>query len=367
MIVVAYDLAAGALYWGACWCERFVDSRSVVLFVAVAAGAASLVTAQATRAENHPDFKSKTVSVSASFEAGGPYDFYCRLVAAHIGAHLPGNPAVVVQNMPGAGGLRGANYLYNVAARDGSVMGVVSQTVAVGQVLAMTPGIQYDARKLTWIGRINSNVEVLHIWHASGIRSIEDAKKREVILAGTGPTSSSVVMPRIMNELIETKFKVVAGFQGPASAQLALERGEVEGIVKPWASIKTGTPEWLREKKINLIVQYTRERHPELQDVPAIVDLGRNASQRQIFALFAGGAGLGTALVAPPGLSEPVTSALRKAFDDTMADPALLDEVRRSGVDIDPLSGAAVQKVVEATFSIESDVLERARELSVGQ
>ena len=106
MIVVAYDLAAGALYWGACWCERFVDSRSVVLFVAVAAGAASLVTAQATRAENHPDFKSKTVSVSASFEAGGPYDFYSRLVAAHIGAHLPGNPAVVVQNMPGAGGLR---------------------------------------------------------------------------------------------------------------------------------------------------------------------------------------------------------------------------------------------------------------------
>src|SRR3954468_7410810 len=160
-------------------------------------------------AQNPPDFKGKTVTVIASFEAGGPYDFYSRLVARFLGAHLPGNPNVTVQNMPGAGGLRGANYLYNVAAHDGTVLGVVSQTVAVGQVLGTTPGIQYDARKYSWIGRINSNVEVQHTWHASGIRSIEDAKKREVVVAGTGPTSSSVVMPRLMNELIGTKFKVV--------------------------------------------------------------------------------------------------------------------------------------------------------------
>src|SRR5207253_9949598 len=138
----------------------------------------------------------------------------------------------------GAGGLRGANYLYNVAARDGTVMGVVSQTVAVGQVLATTPGIQYDARRYTWIGRINSNVEVHHTWHASGVRSIEDARKREVILAGTGPTSSSAVMPRLLKELIGTKFKVVTGFAGATSAQLALERGEVVGIVTPWSSSK---------------------------------------------------------------------------------------------------------------------------------
>src|SRR5712691_6256213 len=168
------------------------------------------------RADEAPDFKGKTVTIVASFEAGGPYDFYSRLVGRYLGAHLPGRPNVIVQNMPGAGGLRGANYLYNVAARDGTVMGVVSQTVAVGQVLATTPGIQYDARKFAWIGRINANVEVEHTWHTSGIKSIEDAKKREVIVAGTGPTSSSVVMPRLMNELIGTKFKVVTGFAGPA-------------------------------------------------------------------------------------------------------------------------------------------------------
>jgi tripartite-type tricarboxylate transporter receptor subunit TctC len=318
-------------------------------------------------AEELADYKGKTITIVASFEAGGPYDFYARLVGRYIGPHLPGSPAVVVQNMPGAGGLRGANYLYNVAARDGTVLGVVSQTVAVGQVLAITPGIQYHAGRFTWIGRINSNVEVLHTWHASGVVNIEDAKKREVILAGTGPTSSSVVMPRLMNELIGTRFKVVAGFAGPTSAQLALERGEVEGIVKPWSSIKTTTPDWLREGKINLIVQYTRERHPELPDVPTLVDLGRDDIQRQIFSLFVGGAALGTALVAPPGVPPAATAVLRKGFDETIRDPALLDEIRRSGVDIDPLSGAALAKVVDSTFVIDAGVLERARKLGPQQ
>jgi tripartite-type tricarboxylate transporter receptor subunit TctC len=324
----------------------------------------ALLTLAPALAQDAIDFKGKTVTVIASFEAGGPYDFYSRLVARFLGAHLPGNPNVIVQNMPGAGGLRGANYLYNVAVHDGAALGVVSQTVSVGQILGTTPGIQYDARKYTWIGRINSNVEVEHTWHASGIKSIEDAKKREVVVAGTGPTSSSVVMPRLMNELIGTKFKVVTGFQGPTSAQLALERGEVEAIVKPWSSIKVGNADWLREKKIYLIVQYTRERHRELQNVPAIVDLARDDAQRQIFALFAGGAALGTALLAPPGVPEATAAVLRKAFDDTVRDPALLDEVRKSGVDIDPLSGAELQKVVGSTFDIRPDVLERARKLS---
>jgi tripartite-type tricarboxylate transporter receptor subunit TctC len=324
----------------------------------------ALVSRAPALAEDAPDLKGRTVTIVASFEAGGPYDFYSRLVARYLGAHLPGNPNVIVQNMPGAGGLRGANYLYNVAARDGTVLGVVSQTVAVGQVLATTPGIQYDARKFAWIGRINSNVEVEHTWHASGVRSIEDAKTREVIVAGTGPTSSSVVMPRLMNELIGTKFKVVTGFAGPTSAQLALERGEVEGIVKPWSSIKVGSADWLRDKKIHLIVQYTRERHRKLADVPAVVDLAQDDQQRQIFALFAGGAALGTALLAPPGVPDATVAAMRKAFDAAMHDPALLEDVRRSGVDIDPLAGAELAKVVESTFVIRPVVLERARKLS---
>src|SRR5215475_1464944 len=340
---------------------RSAHARARLAFALVLV-ALALTSAGSARAQN--EFRGKTITIVASFEAGGPYDFYRRLIARHLGAHLPGSPVVVVQNMPGAGGLRGANYLYNVAARDGTALGVVSQTVAVGQVLGTTPGIQYDARKYSWVGRINSNVEVQHTWHASGIRSIEDAKRREVVLAGTGPTSSSVVMPRLMNELIGTRFKVVTGFAGPTSAQLALERGEVEGIVKPWSSIKVGSADWLRDGKVNLIVQYTRERHRELPQVPAIVDLGQDETQRQIFALFAGGAALGTALLAPPAVAEATAAVLRKAFDQTMRDPALIEEVGKSGVDIDPLPGVELQRVVDATFVIAPDVLERARKLS---
>ena len=243
-------------------------------------------------------------------------------------------------------------------------MGVVSQTVAVGQVLGITPGIQYDARQFTWIGRMNANVEVDHAWHASGVRSIKDVMEREVVAAGTGPTSSSVVMRRLMNELVGTKYKVVTGFQGPTSAQIAFERGEVHAIVKPWSSIKSGTPDWLRNKRIFLLVQFTQERHPELPDVPAIVDLARDAEQRQILALFAGGAPLGTALLAPPGVPEIAVTVLRRAFDAAIRDPALIQEAKRARVDIEPLPGEDLQKVVAGTFAIAPAVLERAQSLS---
>jgi tripartite-type tricarboxylate transporter receptor subunit TctC len=320
--------------------------------------------APAALAQSAPDFSGKTITIIASFEAGGPYDFYARLVGRHIGAHLPGKPNVIVQNMPGAGGLRGANYIYNVAPKDGTAMGVMSQTVAVGEVLNTTPGIQYEARKYTWIGRMNANVEVDHAWHASGVTSIQDVMKRETIAAGTGPTSSSVVMRRLMNELVGTKYKVVTGFQGPTSAQLAFERGEVDAIVKPWASIKSGTADWLRDKKIFLLVQFTRERHRELKDVPAIVDLARDDKQRAILGLFAGGAPLGTALVAPPGLPAPVATALRRSFDAAMRDPALLADAMKARLDLEPLPGEDLQKVIADTFAVEPAVLARAQELS---
>jgi len=335
------------------------SARSALVIVALIACVAP------TLGQPAPDLAGRTITIIASFEAGGPYDFYARLVARHLGAHLPGKPNVIVQNMPGAGGLRGANYLYNVAAKDGTVMGVVSQTVAVGQVLGSTPGIQYDAPKYTWIGRVNANVEVDHAWHASGVRTIQDVMARETIAAGTGPTSSSVVMRRLMNELVGTKYKIVIGFQGPTSAQLAFERGEVDAIVKPWSSIKSGTPEWLRDKKIHLLVQFTQARHRELQDVPAIVDLARDEEQRQILALFAGGSPLGTALLAPPGVPDAMATTLRRGFDAAMRDPALLAEVRKAQADIDPLPGEELQKVVAGTFAVPPVVLERAQKLSL--
>jgi tripartite-type tricarboxylate transporter receptor subunit TctC len=337
-------------------------NKTSIWCAAILAAATVASTAQAQKAL---DFKGKTVTIAVSFEPGGPYDSYSRLFARHLGAHIPGTPTVIVQNMPGAGGLNGINYLYNVAPRDGTTLGVVSQKVAVAEALGTTPGIRYKTREMAWIGRIDSNVEVEHSWTASGFTSIDVAKQKEVVVAGTGPTSSSVVFPHLLNELVGTKFKVISGYRGPASAQLALERGEVSAIVRPWSSIKATSADLLKSKKITMIVQYTQKRHPELKDVPAVVDLADNDSTRQILGLFAAGGELGTSVVAPPKIPAATVDVLRKAFIDTMHSPELRNEAARTGFEIDPLPGADVQKIVADTFNVAPAVLERARKLSL--
>ncbi len=306
------------------------------------------------------DFSGKTLTVISSFAPGGGYDIYARLFAAHVAKHLPGQPAVVVKNMPGAGGLVGTNYLFNVAPKDGLTLGVPPQTVVIAQAMGSAT-VKFDAQKFNWIGRVNSNVEVEQTWHSSGVKTIADAKAKEVSVAGTGPDSSSVVFPRLLNDILGTKFKVVSGYTGVNMAALAMERGEVGGMVRPWAITKTMRPEWLRENKINLLVQYTGARHPELQDVPAVVDLAENDSQRQIFALYASGSDIGRSIVAPPGVPADVLQALRTAFDETMKDPALLQEARAASLDLDPLGGSALQAVVERAAAVSPDVIEAAR------
>jgi tripartite-type tricarboxylate transporter receptor subunit TctC len=311
-----------------------------------------------------PDaFRPKQVTILVSFEAGGGYDIYGRMVARALPAHLPGRPAVIVQNMPGAGGLVGTNYLYAVAPRDGSVIGMVPQTVIIGQMLGSAGG-KYDARSFAWIGRVNSNAEIEHSWTASGVTSVADAKRREVIVAGTGPASSSVVFPRLMNALIGTRFKIVPGYEGANSAMLALERGEVEAIVRPWAVIKSTSQDWLAQRKITLLVQYAVKRHPDLPEVPAVTDLAESADQRQIFTLYASGSDIGRSLMAPPGLPPAVLAVLRRAFLAAMQDPALLQEAAQAKIDLDPLSGEALQQIAEASFALSPEVIEKAKSVT---
>jgi tripartite-type tricarboxylate transporter receptor subunit TctC len=309
------------------------------------------------------EFRPRQITILVSFEAGGGYDIYGRLVARALPAHLPSRPAVIVQNMPGAGGLVGTNYLYSVAPRDGSMIGMVPQTVIIGQILG-TSGGKYDARRFAWIGRMNSNAEIEHSWTASGVMSIGEAKRREVVVAGTGPASSSVVFPRLMNALLGTRFKIVPGYEGANSATLALERGEVEAIVRPWAVIKSTSRDWLAQGKITLLVQYAMGRHPDLPEVPSIVDLAESADQRQIFTLYASGSDIGRSLVAPPGLAPATLAALRRAFVATLQDPELLQEAARERIDLDPLSGEALQQIAEASFAIPPEIVEKAKSVT---
>jgi tripartite-type tricarboxylate transporter receptor subunit TctC len=333
----------------------------LVRVAGIVAGAA-LCCAQA-EAQSHPDFTGKTVTIISSFASGGGYDLYARLYAAHVGRHLPGTPTVVVRNMPGAGGLVGTNFLYNVAPKDGTQMGVVPQTVAIAHVLGAS-GVKYDVGKFNWIGRINSNAEVEQTWHTSKVKTIADAKTYQAVLGGTGPDSSSVVFPRILNELFGMKFKVVAGYEGVSMVSLAMERGEVEGMVRPWAVTKTVHPEWLAEKKINLLVQYSVGRHPELKDVPAVVDLAENDKQRQILSLYASGSDIGRAIVAPPNLAPAMVTTLRAAFQETIKDPQFLKELETSKLDFDALSGEKLQEIVAGVENVPPDVIETARKFS---
>jgi tripartite-type tricarboxylate transporter receptor subunit TctC len=329
----------------------------------VALFAISLVSPSLAQTQPRVDFAGKTITIVSGFGAGGGYTLYAEIVARHLGAQLPGRPTVIVRTMPGAGGLNGTQHLYNVAARDGSVLGVVPQTVAIAQALG-EQGLRYDARAFNWIGRVNSNVEVQQAWHAAAVKTIDDARSKEIIVGGTGPESSSVVFPRILNAMFGMKFKVVAGYEGVNMVSIAMERGEVEGMLRPWSVTKTVRPEWLRERKINLLVQYALARHHEIAQVPAVVDLGETQEQRQVLGLYASGSDIGRSIVAPPGVPAETVAVLRAAFMAAMRDRALAADVAKSGLDIDPLAGDALQEIVRQAVDVPPQVVELARTFS---
>ncbi len=322
--------------------------------------AACAAFAAPSRAQDAGGLAGKTITFVIGFEPGGPYDLYGRLLARALAAHLPGRPKIVAQNMPGAGGLVAANYLYNVAPRDGTQIGVISQTAGIGQALD-TQGVKYDVRKFAWIGRVSSNAQIMHSWHSSAVKNMDDARRIETIVAGTGPTSSSVVFPRILNDLIATRFKVVPGYQGVTSATLAMERREVDAVVRPWADIKSKNMDWVLEKRVNLLVQFALRRHADLPDIPAVVDLGRDADQRALLALFASGNDVGNAVVAPPGLDAATTRALREGFSAAMKDAALIDEAGKARMEIDAMDGEGLQQLNESVFDVSPAIVERAK------
>lgn len=305
----------------------------------------------------------KNLTMIISYGTGGGYDIYGRLVARHLGNHLPGTPKVIVKNMPGAGGLSGANYLYNVAAKDGSEIGVINQNAALGQLID-SQSVKYDARKFIWIGRATSNVEIFYAWHTAKISSIADAKEQQIIAGGTGPTSSSEVMPRIMNQLLGTKFKLVAGYVDGGAVSLALERGEVEAYVTPWAVLKSTKANWVQEKKIKILAQLSLEWHPDLKDVPTLLDLAANEDDRRIFALFASGSSIGRSIVAPPDLTPEITATLRTAFSRAIADKRLIEEAEKANLELDTMAGEPLQKTVEGLFDVSPEVVAKASALS---
>jgi len=302
-------------------------------------------------------FKGKTINLYIGFGGGGTYDYYGRLVARFIGRHIPGEPTVIAQSMPGSGGLRAANYLFSAAPKDGTAVGVITQTAAIEDALR-SPGVQYKAAEFNWIGRMTAILEVHFTWKTSKAKTIEDARQHEIPVAGTGSGSPSEGYPKLLNALAGTKFKIISGYPSSTAGMLAMERGEVDGGLTSWNTLKRTKEQWLQNHDINVLVQYGTERHPEMRDIPTILETARTPEGRAAMAFYIGGAELGRSLAAPPGLPADRIKLLRAAFDAMLKDRDFLAEIEKSGQEFYPASGEEVQRLIAVTANAPRNVVE---------
>jgi tripartite-type tricarboxylate transporter receptor subunit TctC len=306
------------------------------------------------------DFAKKTITIYIGNTAGGTYDLMGRLVARHLGRHLPGNPTVIAENMPGAGTLRAANYIYNVAPKNGTALGIVSETLAVEQAL-LNAAVQFDATKFAWIGRLAASNAVHIVWHTAKAQSIDDLKRIELTAAGTGPGNVAEIVPTLLNAVIGTKFKIIRGYPAANESMLAMERGEVESAAVNWATVKTAKAQWLRERKVKVILQDLTTRGPELPDVPALGELGDTAEAKQLIGLYANTGAIGRSFFAPPGLPGATAKVLRDGFAAMTRDAEFIADANKINADLDIGSGEDVQKAIEQTLHVPEAVLQRAR------
>lgn len=333
--------------------------RGAVLAIWAMAGLAAFVTPTAAQlAADH--FKGKSIDLYVGYETGGGYDVYARALARHFGRHLPGGPNVIVRNMPGAQTRVAANHLYSVAPKDGTAIGAVARGLPTDELLG-APGVRFESRKFAWLGSMNNEVSVGVAWEGSPVKTIAEARQKEMIVGGI---ADSVVFAEVMNQVLGTKFKIITGYKSGTDVSLALERGEVYGRMGwSWSSIATGQMDLVRSKKITLMVQFSTSKHADLPTVPLITDLAENPDDKKILELVFSRQVIGRPFLAPPGLAPDVKAALLKAFDETMKDKAFVDDMNKQKLELNPVSGAEVEKLIADLFNTTPAVLARAKEI----
>ena len=326
--------------------------------------AAILALGAAAQAQSPADFyKGKNVDLTIGYSAGGGYDVYARLLARHMGRFIPGNPAIVPKNMPGAGSLVLGNWLYNVAPKDGTVFGTVARGVAFDPLLGSTKA-QFDAAKFNWLGSMNDEVSVCVSWYTTGITSLEQVKHNELTVGGSGQAADTDQFPKVLNATIGTKFRLVTGYPGGNDVDLAMERGEVMGRCGwSWSSVVATHKSWIDEHKINVLVQLSLSKHPDLPNVPLVMDLANNDEQRQIFKLVFARQPMGRPFLAPPDVPSDRVSVLREAFMDTMKDGDFLAEAVKMKLEINPVAGDAVQEIVQDVYKTPKPIAAAVAEM----
>lgn len=331
---------------------------------AAAAAIATLMTISITYAQTPAEFyKGKTVELYIGYSVGGGYDLYARVLARHIGKHIPGNPTVVPKNMEGAGSLRLANWLAQVAPKDGSVFGTIGRGVPFDPLLGL-PGAQFKGTDFSWIGSANNEVSICASWGTSKITKIEEVFTQQMVVGGTGPSDDTVQFPRVLNGVLGTKFKIISGYPGGNDVVLAMERGEVEGRCGwSWSTVLATHADWVKQNKLHLLAQLALEKHSDLPDVPLIGDLAKTKEQKQIIKLIFARQVVGRPYIAPPGIPQDRLAALRKAFMDTLADKDFLADAHKSKLEISAVPGDKVEALMKEVYETPADVAQKTGEL----
>ena len=307
-------------------------------------------------------YRGKKIDLIIGYSSGGTYDLYARLVARHLGNYIPGKPLIVPRNMPGAGSRTAATWVYSVAPRDGTVLATADQSLSLQQA-AGDKRIAFDTTKFIYIGNPNVENNTTATWHTSGIKTIEDAKRREVTMGATGGSTSSQY-PKAMNALLGTRFRIILGYPGGNDINLAMERGEVDGRgSNSWASWKATRPHWLAENKINILVQIGLKKIPELPDVPLLMDLGANDADRALLRLLSASTLIGRPIFTTPEVPAERVAILRKAFDAMLRDPTFLEQARKEHFDIEAASGEELQKIVAEIVAMPPAQAERLKQI----
>lgn len=312
-------------------------------------------------------YKGKTLDMIVSSGVGGGQDANARLIARHWPRHIPGAPNMVVKNMPGAGHLRAANFMANQAPKDGTVIAALVPSFVLSQVLQTSKGIQFDAAAFNWIGASAANNSTFYVWSTSPVKTMDDATRRETLMGATGAGSYTMIYPAIMNAIVGTKFKIVAGYKSTNEVSLALERGEVEGRAgNNFNSLKMENGDWLRDRKIRLIAQVGLERDPEFPDIPLMMEFGKTPEDKALLKLFSADIAVGRPFLTSPGVAADRVEALRRSFMGTMADATFLKEAEAGNVEVAPVPGEKLQKVVADIVATPPDIARRAREALAG-
>jgi len=335
---------------------RLSAMRLVLIAVLLPAASASAQTPEGF-------FKGRQVTFLIGAGTGGGYDAYFRTFARYVVHHIPGAPTIVPKNMPAASGLAAANTLYTSADKDGATIGAFPNNIPMDTLFG-NPGARYDAQKLNWLGSIGKLENVCATWFTSPIKTIAQARAREVIVAAAAATSNSAIMPKVLNALLGTKFKIVSGYDPGSGMTLALESGETEGVCGlSWSTMKAARPHWIKDNKLNVIVQMGLAKLPELPGVPSALDLVSDPVKKQVLELILIRQEIGRPLAAPPGVPADRLEVLRRAFDDTMKDPEFLAEAEKLQLEIEPLHAHEIDTLLGNAFATPKAIVQQAAEL----